>query len=149
MDVVLKILLQLGANQTAFIQFGVFIIAISFLTVVVYGPFFKAWDQRLQQTKGADQVAYETQDEAKKMELIFQSKAREVNEKIKTIFDSARKTTGEKVNEILSAGKTDMNNQIEKARTQVEAQKASAQKESPAISADIATEISKKLSGVV
>ena len=149
MDVVLKILLQLGANQTAFIQFGVFIIAISFLTVVVYGPFFKAWDQRLQQTKGADQVAYETQDEAKKMELIFQSKAREVNEKIKTIFDSARKTTGEKVNEILSAGKTDMNNQIEKARTQVEAQKASAQKEIPAISADIATEISKKLSGVV
>lgn len=149
MDVVLKILLQLGANETVFIQFGVFIVAIAFLTVFVYGPFFKAYDQRLQQTKGADQVAYETQDEAKKLESIYKNKAREINEKIKNIFEDSRKVGSEKANEILSAAKSEVQTQTEKARTQVEAQKNNVQKDIAAISTEVANEISKKLSGAV
>jgi F-type H+-transporting ATPase subunit b len=149
MGIVLKILLQLGANQTAFIQFIVFIVAISFLTVVIYGPFFKAYDQRLQQTKGADQVAYETQDEAKKLDLIYKSKAREINEKIKNIFEESRKIGTEKANETLTAAKSEVQAQTEKARTLVEAQKSSAQKDVASISAEVANEISKKLSGAV
>ncbi|MCC2679724.1 MAG: synthase chain [Pseudobdellovibrio sp.] len=149
MDVVLKILLQLGANSTVFIQFGIFIVAISFLTVFVYGPFFKAYDQRLQQTKGADQVAYETQDEAKKLDLIYKNKAREINEKIKSIFEESRKIGTDKAGETLAAAKNDVLAQTEKARTQVESQKASAQKDIAAVSAEVANEISKKLSGAV
>ena len=87
----MEILLQLGANETAFIQFVLFIITISFLTVVVYGPFFKAYDQRVKLTKGAETVAGETQDEAKKLEQIYQVRAREINDKIKTVFDASRK----------------------------------------------------------
>lgn len=149
MDVVLKILLQLGANHTVFIQFFIFIVAISFLTVFVYGPFFKAWDQRLQQTKGADQVAYETQDEAKKLDLIYKNKAREINEKIKNIFEESRKLGTDKATETLSAAKTEVQAQIEKARAHVESQKNNAQKDVAAISAEVANEISKKLSGAV
>jgi F-type H+-transporting ATPase subunit b len=149
MDVVLKILLQLGANHTAFIQFVVFIVGISFLTVVVYGPFFKAYDKRLQQTKGADQVAYETQDEAKRLDLIYKSKAREINEKIKNIFEESRKIGTDKANETLTAAKTEVQAHTEKARATVEAQKNAAQKDVAAISAEVANEISKKLSGAV
>jgi len=149
MDVVLKILLQLGANHTVFIQFGIFIVAISFLTVFIYGPFFKAYDQRLQQTKGADQVAYETQDEAKKLDLIYKNKAREINEKIKNIFEESRKIGTDKANETLASAKTEVQAQTEKARTQVETQKANAQKDIAAVSAEVANEISKKLSGAV
>jgi len=149
MDVVLKILLQLGANSTVFIQFVIFIVAISFLTVFVYGPFFKAYDQRLQQTKGADQVAYETQDEAKKLDLIYKNKAREINEKIKSIFEESRKIGTEKAGETIAAAKNDVQAQTEKARTQVESQKASAQKDIATVSAEVANEISKKLSGAV
>ena len=86
----MAILLQLGANQTAFIQFIIFIISISFLTIFVYGPYFKALDQRQQQTKGAEQVDTEAQEEAKNLESIFKAKAREINEKIKNIFDTSR-----------------------------------------------------------
>jgi len=149
MGVILKILVQLGANHTAFIQFFIFIVVISFLTVVVYNPFFKANDQRVKQTKGADQVAYETQDEAKKLDLIYKSKAREINEKIKNIFEESRKIGTEKANETLSAAKSEVQAQAEKARVQVEAQKTSAQKDIASISAEVANEISKKLSGTI
>lgn len=149
MDVVLKILLQLGANETAFIQFGIFIISISFLTIFVYGPFFKAYDQRMQQTKGSDQVAYETQDEAKKLTLIYQNKAREINEKIKNIFEDYRKQGSEKTNNLVAASKSEVVAQTEKARVAVEAQKQSAQKDIANISNDIASEITKKLTGAV
>ncbi|MGZ3724969.1 MAG: F0F1 ATP synthase subunit B family protein [Pseudobdellovibrio sp.] len=149
MDVVLKILLQLGANETVFIQFGIFILAISFLTVFVYGPYFKAYDQRLQSTKGSDQVAYETQDEAKKLGLIYQNKAREINSKIQSIFEDFRKQGSEKSGEILTASKNEAAKETEKARAQVEQQKQNAQKDVAAISADVASEISKKLTGAI
>ena len=67
----MEILLQLGANETAYIQFFLFIISISFLTIYVYGPYFKANDERLKRTKGADTVAKEASDEAKSLALIF------------------------------------------------------------------------------
>ncbi len=149
MDVVLKILLQLGANGTVFIQFGIFIVAISFLTVFVYGPFFKAYDQRLQQTKGSDQVAHETQDEAKKLGLIYQNKAREINAKIQTIFEDFRKQGGDKTAELLSTSKAEAAQLTEKARANVEQQKLNAQKDIAAISNDVASEISKKLTGAI
>ena len=43
----MEILLQLGANKTAFIQFVLFVLSIGFLTIYVYGPYFKAYDERL------------------------------------------------------------------------------------------------------
>ena len=86
----MEILSQLGANGTAFIQFFIFIVVISFLTIVVYTPFFKAYDQRHKLTKGADQVAFETQDEAKKLTQIYAARAREINEKLNNIFNTSK-----------------------------------------------------------
>lgn len=145
----MAILLQLGANQTAFIQFIIFIISISFLTVFVFGPYFKAYDQRLQQTKGADQVATETQDEAKKLESIFKGKAREINEKIKNIFDASRAQASVAATGILGEAKTNAMGLTEKARIEIGNQKSTAEKEIQNISQTLAAEISKKLNGAV
>jgi F0F1-type ATP synthase membrane subunit b/b' len=149
MDVILKILLQLGANETMFIQFGIFVVTISFLTVFVFGPFFKAYDQRLQQTKGADQVANETQDEAKKLEAIYKTKAREINDKIKSIFDDSKTVAATQVGEIVGAGKASVASTTDSARAKINAQKSNAEKEIAQISQDVANEISKKLTGAV
>ena len=149
MDVILKILLQLGANETMFIQFGIFVVTISFLTIFVFGPFFKAYDQRLQQTKGADQVANETQDEAKNLEAIYKTKAREINDKIKSIFDDSKNTGAAKVNEIVGAGKTALTTSTDAARAKINAQKSNAEKDIAQISQDVANELSKKLTGAV
>lgn len=145
----MQILLQLGANETVFVQFIIFIVAISFLTIFVYGPFFKAYDQRLKQTKGADQVAYETQEEAKKLESIYQVRAREINQKIKDVFDASRKQAGEAAATILNQAKTVIADQADKASQNIQAQKQNAQKDIQLVSQEVAQEISKKISGVV
>jgi F0F1-type ATP synthase membrane subunit b/b' len=145
----MEILLQLGANQTVFIQFALFIISISFLTIFVYGPFYKAYDQRLQQTKGADQVAYETQEEAKKLESIFQARAREINQKIQGVFETSKNQASASANIILNDAKAKVVEVTESARKDIGAQKANAEKDVQKISTDVAAEISKKLTGAV
>jgi F-type H+-transporting ATPase subunit b len=143
----MEILLQLGANGTAFIQFGLFIVAISFLTIVVYNPFFKAYDERLKLTKGADQVANETQDEAKKLEQIYQVRAREINNKIQSIFDASKKQASEASAAILNQAKESATEATEKSRADIAAQKQKAQQMVAAVSEDVAGEITKKLTG--
>ena len=143
----MEILLQLGANETAFIQFVLFIITISFLTVVIYGPFFKAYDQRLKLTKGAETVATETQEEAKKLDQIYQVRAREINDKIKSVFDDSRKEAGETSTTIINQAKEAATASTEKARAQILAQKQNAEAMAKTISDDVATEITKKLTG--
>lgn len=145
----MEILLQLGANQTAFIQFIIFIVSISFLTIFVYAPYFKAYDQRLKQTKGADQVALETQEEAKKIELIFQMRAKEINEKIKNIFDSSRTQAADTALALIKDAKTSASDLTEKARKEIDVQKTKAEKDIQSISQEVAQEISKKLTGAV
>jgi F0F1-type ATP synthase membrane subunit b/b' len=143
----MEILLQLGANETAFIQFFLFVITISFLTVVIYNPFFKANDQRLAQTKGADQVAAETQDEAKKLELIFQARAREINDKVRSVFEISKNEATESANKILNESKQVAAAATEKAMANIENQKQSARQNSQAIAEEVSAEISKKLMG--
>lgn len=143
----MEILLQLGANETAFIQFVLFIVAISFLTVVVYNPFFKAYDERLKLTKGADQVANETQDEAKKLEQIYQVRAREINTKIQSIFDSSRKQATDVGTTVLTQAKEAAAKATEQSRANIAAQKQSAEQMVKTISEDVASEITKKLTG--
>lgn len=144
-----EILLQLGANETAFIQFFIFIVAISFLTFFVYGPYFKACDQRLKQTKGADQVATETQEEAKKIESIFQVRAREINEKIKNIFDASRAEAVTTATNVINQSKLSAAGLTEKALKEIGAEKTNAEKDIQNISQSVAAEISKKLTGAV
>ena len=121
--------MQLGANKTAFIQFFLFIVSISFLTIYVYGPYFKAYDARLNRTKGVDTVAKEAADEAKNLALIFQSKARENNEKIKSIFDLKRNDALKNAGQILADAKLVAEKNTQVARKEIETQKLDAQAE--------------------
>ena len=145
----MQILLQLGANQTVFIQFFIFIISISFLTIFVYGPYFKAYDQRLLQTKGADQVAYETQEEVKKIESIFQVRAREINEKLKNVFEGSKNQTMSAISTILNNAKTTAAELAEAARVKIHLQRVGAENDVHKISQEVSAEILKKITGAV
>jgi F0F1-type ATP synthase membrane subunit b/b' len=149
MQVVLQILSQLGANYTAFIQFVIFIVSISFLAVVVYGPYFKAYDERLKLTKGSDQIAEETENEARKMEVIFQSRAREINQKIQNVFETSKSQAAETATTILNQSKASVADQTDRARADIGLQKASAQKQISSISQEVAAEISRKITGAI
>ena len=145
----MEILLQLGANETAFIQFIIFVVAISFLTVVVYNPYFKAYDQRLKLTKGADQVANETQDEAQKLTQIYQTKAREINAKINHVFETSRIDALKSCAIIAEAAKNSVQTKAEAAAKNIETQKANASSQLKVIAQDVSNEIVKKLMGAV
>lgn len=143
----MEILLQLGANKTAFIQFVLFVVSIGFLTIYVYGPYFKAYDERLKRTKGADTVAKEAADEAKNLALIFQTKARETNEKIKNIFD-LKKTEAIKLStDILSDAKATAEKNTAAARADIENQKSKAQADVQALATEISTQLKQKFEG--
>ena len=143
----MEILLQLGANKTAFIQFVLFVVSIGFLTLYVYGPYFKAYDERLKRTKGADTVAKEAADEAKNLALIFQTKARETNEKIKSVFDHKKNEAGLLSAEILSAAKTTAEKNIAAARVDIENQKTKAQVDVQSLASEISAQLKQKFEG--
>ncbi len=143
----MEILLQLGANKTAFIQFFLFVISIGFLTLYVYGPFFKAYDERLKRTKGADAVAKDAADEAKNLNLIFQSKARETNEKIKNIFEAKKTEATQMSNDVLAAAKTVAEKNTQTARQEIEEQKKSAQAQIQTLATEISTQLKQKFEG--
>ena len=144
----MEILSQLGANGSAFIQFIIFIVAISFLTVVVYNPFFKAYDQRHKLTKGADQVAFETQDEAKKLSQIYAARAREINEKINNVFNASKTDTLKSTAIILENAKTSVEQTTAIARKDIQSKKSSAELQIKSISQEVSESIVQKMSGV-
>jgi len=143
----MEILLQLGANKTAFIQFFLFIISIGFLTIYVYGPYFKANDERQKKTKGADSVAKETADEAQNLLLIYQSKAREINNKIKNIFDEKKTEATAITASLLAEAKQQAEKNMSLARIDIENQKNKAQSEVQIMATEISTQLGQKLSG--
>lgn len=143
----MQILQQLGANQTAIIQFFIFAISIAFLTKFVFGPYFKAYDQRLVKTKGAENVAKDTIEETKSLNLIFQSKAREVNDKIKAIYD-VEKTSAQKTTEdLIKSAKTESETIVKKSRSEIANQLAQSKNQVGDLSQEIAQQVTQKFEG--
>lgn len=140
----MEILLQLGANKTAFIQFAVFIISVFILTKFIYAPFFVAYDERLKRTKGAEAVAKDSEEEAKNIAAVYQLKARQINDKIKAIFDVQKSTGLKQAGELLAQSKSETDRVISAARTDLEKQKADAQSKINELSAEISTQLKQK-----
>lgn len=143
----MEILLQLGANKTAFIQFFVFAISITILTVFVFGPYFKANDQRLQNTEGAEDIAKNTVEESKKLNLIYQTKARTINEQIKSIFDAEKNSALKTSEELIKSAKEESEASLNKARNDIENNKNQAKQQVTALSEEIADQLFKKFEG--
>lgn len=143
-ETVSQILIQLGFNSTAYIQFVIFIAAITFLTTVVYNPFFKAADKRFQKTKGADAVAKDTAAEAKNLATVYQTKARDINSKIRDLFDTEKNKALKTSAEILSQAKIQADVATTKARKTIDDQLKVADAEIAKISADIAETLKDK-----
>ena len=143
----MEILSQLGANQTAFIQFLIFIIAISFLTTIVYKPYFKAYDQRHKLTKGAEEVANETQDEAKKLSQVYTSRAREINEKISAIFNQSKTESQKSAGIVLESAKASVATTTEAARNDILSQKQNAEHQIKTVIQDVSDSIVQKMIG--
>lgn len=143
-EIVTQILVQLHANYTVYYQLVIFIVAISFLTIVVYNPYFKAADKRFQKTKGADAVAKDAAAEAKNLQLVYQTKAREVNNKIRDIYDAEKNKALKKSADILAQAKIQADQAASSARKNIDDQMKAADAEIAKISQDIAQTLTTK-----
>lgn len=143
-EIVTQILVQLHANYTVYYQLVIFIVAISFLTIVVYNPYFKAADKRFQKTKGADAVAKDAAAEAKNLQLVYQTKAREVNNKIRDIYDAEKNKALKKSADILAQAKIQADQAATSARKNIDDQMKAADAEIAKISQDIAQTLTTK-----
>lgn len=115
----MSILVQLGANYTAFIQFGFFVFTITFLTIYVYGPYFDAYDKRIEQTKGGEELASDAAKKAQDVKSTFEKEARALAAKIKGIFDDEKSTGQIEAEKILSAAKAESNKLVEENRVKL------------------------------
>jgi F0F1-type ATP synthase membrane subunit b/b' len=141
----MEILHQLGANETAFIQFFIFAITIAILTIFIFGPYFKAFDLRQQKTKGAESVSKETIEEAKNLNLVFQSHAREQNDKIKKIFETQKAESEIVTEDILKSAKQSSEQTLLLARTNLNKEVSAAKNQLEDLSKEIATQLTQKL----
>ncbi len=142
-----EILQQLGANQSALIQFFIFAISIAFLTVFVFNPFFKAYDMRLQKTKGIEDVAKDTVEETKNLNLIFQSKARESNDKIRSIYDTEKNVANKAAEEIIKMAKAEADKLVSSSRAEIINQVAQSKSQVASLSQEIAAQLTQKFEG--
>jgi len=103
----MSILIQLGANHTLFIQFAIFVFTVSFLTIYVFGPYFKARDQRLEKTKGGEELAQEASKKAQTVKQTYETEARSLTAQIKAIFDAEKNQAQQEADVILSKAKSE------------------------------------------
>lgn len=137
----MSILFQLGANYTAFIQFGFFVFTITFLTIYVFGPYFEAYDKRVEQTKGGEELAHDAAKKAHDVKTTFEQEARALAAKIRGIFDQEKATGQTEAEKILSTAKSESSKQIEENRvklaTTVAHVASELSKQAPALSKNI------------
>lgn len=110
---------QLGVNQTAIIQFVIYILTFTALVFLVYSPFYKAQLLREEKTKGSEDLAHEFIKKAEDLHTEYQHEARELNSKINTIFNESKNIAQKKYDESLSEAKNESQKAIEANRDKI------------------------------
>lgn len=143
----MEIIHQLGINQTALIQFGIFICMFFFLNIYLFTPFYTALEEREKRTLGGEDLALEYQKKSTELHSEYQTKAKEVSKQIKDIYDAHRNDAVKEYDAIVSKAKDEASQLLEaKAKSISQAIQAA----SAALSAEtssVAMAITQKLLG--
>ncbi len=110
---------QLGVNWTFFIQFGLFVFAITFLSLYVFGPFAKAVEERENQTKGSQDIALETDKKTLELHTEYEVKAREVHGKIQDVYKQMRTEASQEQEKHVQSARKESEVYVEQARSKV------------------------------
>jgi len=86
----MAILNQLGINHTTFFCFLIFVVTFFFLKEVLFRPYFVAFEERENRTKGGENKAKDLLTKTELAKQQFEDEARDLNAEIKSIFDESR-----------------------------------------------------------
>jgi F0F1-type ATP synthase membrane subunit b/b' len=143
----MEIIQQIGINQTAFIQFIIFSIAMLFLINFVFKPYAQAAEQRENQTKGGEELAVELQKQAVDVAKSYEQKLREQSDKLKTIFESHKKMGSSDADLLISKARAEADGYVEANRKIIEQNILAVSQDLKAQSPAVALAITQKLIG--
>ncbi len=110
---------QLGVNQTAFLQFAIYIFIFTALVFLVYNPFHKAFLLREEKTKGAEDLAQEFIKKAEDLHMEYQHEARELNLKISAIYHESKTVAQKQFEKSVTTAKDESQKIIEENRNKI------------------------------
>lgn len=143
----MEILQQIGVNQTALIQFVIFLFALLFLYNVVFKPYSHALEEREKRTKGGEDLALEIQKQALDLQRDYESKAREVSSQVKSIFDTHKMTATKDAEFLVAQARSEAEKLVQNNRDQVQISMRSASENLKGQTTQVALAITQKILG--
>jgi F0F1-type ATP synthase membrane subunit b/b' len=125
----MAILNQFGIDVTVFFHMIIFMIAIIFLTNVIFKPYLKALEMREQRTKGGEALAGEIQKDSADLRARYEVKAKEISHQIKSIYDDFRGQANKEYESILVASRADAKKNVDQVRSRVADELGNAEKQ--------------------
>lgn len=122
MAAVANIITTLGIDTTLWIQLLTFVVSYIFLHMVVFTPYFKAFEARQGQTVGSNEKAEQIFAQTRELETLYQRKARNLNAEIKDIYDKVRLDAVREQEKIQAEAREKAKVAIEDARKKIQEQ---------------------------
>lgn len=141
----MAILEQLQIDYTFFFQFAIFVLTLLGLSQISFAPYFKAYEERENRTKGGEDLAQETRAKAAELKAQYETKARQVSGDIKTIYDTYRDGASKEYESIVSKARAESSRLIDEARAKVTVEVSEASKRLKDEVPQIVQAITKKL----
>ncbi len=107
MAAMLDMIVQLGINKTAFVQFAMFVVTCSILTFVVFKPYFQALEIRKERTKGGEELALDLTKQAHALQNDFQTEARALHQQIQELFQKSKQDANRDAEKVISEAKSE------------------------------------------
>jgi len=141
MDQVIKILTSLGIDNTLYYQFGIFFFAFLSMKFIVFGPYLKAYNERMKRTVGGQEEAEALLNQAEAKENEYSQEAKKLNGQIKDLFTEQNVKAKKEVEQIMAVAKKEADSETEAARKELEESVSAVRREMenhiPSISEDI------------
>lgn len=138
---------QLGINSTFYVQFGLFIFAITYLSMYVFGPYAKAVDDRQSQTKGSQDQAVEVEKKTLELHSEYEFKAREVHGKIQDVYKQMRAEANQEYEKTVKVAREESDKYVDQVRAQVKSSVAVAREALKKDTPQIVVALTQKLLG--
>ena len=92
------------------------------LKYVLFGPYFRAFNERNLRTVGQTELAERYVNETRDLEARFSAKAQEVNDRYRKVFDLARGEATKDYDRIVNESRTKAKQLVEEARNKIQAE---------------------------
>ncbi len=145
MSQVIEILTSLGINTTVFYQFAVFFLAYISMNYIVFKPYLKAYDERMNRTVGGQEQAEKLLAQSNEKEESYKKTARDLNTKIREVFSTWNDKAKAETDLIIGEAKKQADQDLKLAQKQLDDTVAAVRKEMdqfiPSISENIQNKI--------